>query len=169
MPKITIELCHFSVQRSQFNILPKEIDHLKVVIWACNNYLESFSSIILKPMVQIIENIQHWIAARWDVTIKDICYKPHENNREAVGWYNNYAVYIPSSSIVEAAGNAAKKEHIAKILSEQGLLFKRHSAKQATINYVSGIGAGKFYALDRYKLQLRTTGQNLSQPEADDD
>lgn len=153
----------------EFDILPKEIDPLKTVAWAYKNYLKSSDSSILHPRIQIIENIQSWIATRWDVTIKTLGTLQYDNNREAVGWYDNNTVYIPSSTIVEAAGSIAKKEFISKVFIEKGLLFERANSKQATINYVRGVGGGKFYALDRHKLQLRTTEQDPSQPEAEDD
>ena len=42
------------------------------------------------------------------------------NNREAVGWYDHDAVYLPTNRASEAAGGVLKEQRIAAVLDREG-------------------------------------------------
>jgi hypothetical protein len=69
--------------------------------------------------------------------------------RDAVAWYDNSAVYLPTERIREAAGGALKELLIAKALNERGLLAKRGSTTRLAVGYVPKVGYIQAYALSR--------------------
>jgi len=54
-----------------------------------------------------------YVAERFDVKIKNVNAGTGVNNREALGWYDDDTVYLPTSRIAEAAGGALKEQRIA--------------------------------------------------------
>lgn len=132
----------------EYGIMPKETEIDACIQWSWDKFISSSDALSLDPNEQIVQNLRHWVAERWDVTIKDLT-GTIRNNREAEAWYDENAVCIPSSRLVDAAGNIAKQAQIGKVLESKGLLHRRESEKQRTINYVPELGRGKFYALKR--------------------
>jgi hypothetical protein len=92
--------------------------------------------------------LETYIASRWDVSIKSTGIG-RDNNRDADGWYDDRAVYLPTSKIVTAAGGNLKQEDIARILDNAGLLIEREDEKRLAVKYVRGIGKVRCYALSR--------------------
>src|SRR5256885_14727283 len=104
-----------------FGLVPSETPVKDAVQWAWDRFRRSSDAAALDPDSQTISNIQRWVAERWDVTVRSVN-APHANNREAVGWYDETAVYIPTDRIREAAGNALKQTEIGALLHKRGLL-----------------------------------------------
>ena len=99
----------------QFGLLPlAENDLQEAVRWAWRHFRELPEAGVLDPATQIVPNIQRWIAEKWNVTVKSVgagnssltsaAALPGLNNREAVAWYDDTTIYIPSGRLVEAAG-----------------------------------------------------------------
>jgi hypothetical protein len=93
-----------------------------------------------------------------DVTIKpiepgvDAYGQPRTNNRDAAGWYDDDAVYLPTSLIREAAGGVLKETQIARFLDEKGYLGKRESQKRLAVRYVPKVGKCQCYALSKERF-----------------
>jgi hypothetical protein len=142
----------------EFGLLPQTTDVEGVVKWSWQQFDQSSDALALKPEQQIIVNLTTWVAQRWDVTIKpidpDIDTYGHvrTNNRDALGWYDDDAVYLPTNVIRQAAGGALKETQIARILDEKGYLAKRESAKRLAIRYVPKIGKSQCYALSKERF-----------------
>jgi hypothetical protein len=142
----------------EFGLLPQTTDVEGVVKWGWQQFDQSSDALALKPEQQIIVNLTTWVAQRWDVTIKPI--EPgidayghvRTNNRDALGWYDDEAVYLPTSLVREAAGGALKETQIARVLDERGYLAKRESAKRLAIRYVPKIGKSQCYALSKQRF-----------------
>ena len=138
-----------------FGLLPQTTDVEGVVKWGWQQFDQSSDALALKPEEQIIVNLTTWVAQRWDVTIKPI--EPgvdpyghiRTNNRDALGWYDDEAVYLPTNAIRQAAGGALKETQIARILDEKGYLAKRESAKRLAVRYVPRVGKSQCYALSK--------------------
>jgi hypothetical protein len=126
------------------------------VLWAWGRFLASSDAVALDPEAQAITGLRTWIATRWDVTVKsvdeavdriDAARRP--NNREALAWYDDAAVYLPTGSLAEAAGGALKEQHVAELLDRRGLLARRHDAKRRAVRWVPRVGRVDCYALRR--------------------
>jgi hypothetical protein len=118
------------------------------VNWAWAKFGASTDAQVLDPEEQIATALRLWIATRWDVTIKDTA-RGRDNNREAEGWYDEMAVYIPTASIAKAVGGSLKEENIARVLLNRGLIAKRPSDKRIAVRYVPKFGHVNCYALRR--------------------
>jgi Domain of unknown function (DUF927)/Toprim domain len=142
----------------EFGLLPQTTDVEGAVKWGWQQFDQSSDALALKPEQQIIVNLTTWIAQRWDVTIKpiepgvDAYGQPRTNNRDALGWYDEEAVYLPTKLIREAAGGALKETQIARLLNEKGYLAKRDSAKRLAVRYVPRVGKSQCYALSRERF-----------------
>jgi phage/plasmid primase-like uncharacterized protein len=142
----------------EFGLLPQTADVEGVVKWGWQQFDQSSDALALKPEQQIIVNLTTWVAQRWDVTIKPI--EPsvdayghvRTNNRDALGWYDQEAVYLPTTLIREAAGGALKETQIARVLDERGYLAKRDSAKRLAVRYVPKVGKSQCYALSKERF-----------------
>lgn len=114
----------------------------------------SSDALALDPPAQVVANLRNWIAERWGVTVKpndaniDCFGHARFNNREAVGWYDDDAVYLPTRRIREAAGSTLKEQEIARILDERALLAT-HERGRLTVRYVPKVGHVQCYALRR--------------------
>jgi hypothetical protein len=92
--------------------------------------------------------LRRYIAEHRDVTIKKTRLGPFEsrNNRDAVGWYDDRAVYIPVDRIADAAGGALSERAIGRMLERRKLLAG-HGEDRLTVRYVPKIGHVECYAL----------------------
>jgi phage/plasmid primase-like uncharacterized protein len=133
----------------EFGILPAEADIAGAVKWAWEEFCNSSDAQVLDPEEHAVGKIQQFINEGWDVTIK--CTKPdaNTNNREAVGWYDDDTVYLPTERLAEAAGRVANEQQIARMLDRRGYLSRRTDKKRIAIRYVPRIGRVACYALKR--------------------
>ncbi|MGE3405075.1 MAG: hypothetical protein AB7K63_20985, partial [Vicinamibacterales bacterium] len=108
----------------------------------------------LTPDEQAIASLRAWIAERWDVTIKSVdigaeSFDRKLNNREAVAWYDETAIYVPTQRLREAVGETVKAQHVVKALTDRNLLARRHDEKRAAVQWVPKVGKVQCYALRR--------------------
>ena len=96
-------------------------------------------ALALDPDRQAVINIRQYVAERWDVTIKTVKPQTGINNREAVGWYDDDTVYLPTNRIAEAAGGVLKEQRIAAVLDQVGYLSRRGGLTRIAIRYVPRI------------------------------
>lgn len=130
-----------------FGILPAATPVGAAVQWAWARFQSSSDALALKPDDQAVEHLRRWIAERWNVSIRDVT--AEGGNREAVAWYDDKAVYIPTNRIAEAAGGALKEQQIGKVLDERQLIERRQSAKRLAVKYIPRVGHVQAYALKR--------------------
>ena len=116
--------------------------------WAWAGFRSSSDAQALDPAEQAIGNIRTWIAERWNTSVHwlDADIRP---TRDAVGWWDDRAVYLTPDRLVEAAGGTLKENLIAKALGAAGMLAKTKDAEHLCISYVPRVGALKAYALSR--------------------
>ena len=142
----------------EFGLLPQTTDVEGAVKWGWQQFDQSSDALALKPEQQIIVSLTTWVAQRLDVTIKPIepgvnAYgQARTNNRDALGWYDNEVVYLPTNLIREASGGALKETQIARILDEKGYLAKRESARRLAVRYVPKVGKSQCYALSKERF-----------------
>jgi phage/plasmid primase-like uncharacterized protein len=129
-----------------FGLIP-QISVDDAVTWAWRRFQESPDATALDPETKAIEAIRAWIAERWNVTIKNVDAHSGINNREAVGWYDENAIYIPQHRLREAAGKSLEETKIASALKRKGMLQKWESDRLPYVRYVQKIGKVKAYAL----------------------
>ncbi len=137
-----------------FDLLPRAIDIEAPVQWAWERFQKSSDAEALAPDEQAIARLRAWIAERWDVTIKSVdigaeSFDRKLNNREALAWYDETAIYIPTQRLREAAGETLKTQHIVRALEDRDMLAHRHDAKRAAVRWVPRIGKIDCYALRR--------------------
>ena len=135
----------------EFGILPAGLDVPRAIRWAWGKFTNSTDALALDPEAQTTANLQTWVAERWGSTIHptDLGAQDRAPLRDAMGWYDTDAVYIPTGRIVEAAGGTLKEIEIGRALDKQGLIVKRHAADCLFVSYVPKIGKIKAYALSR--------------------
>lgn len=156
-----LALPHVAGQLAQdFDILPWSIDIEGPVRWAWERFQKSSDAEALAPDEQAIANLRSWIAERWDVTIKSVDtgadgFDRKLNNREAVAWYDETAIYLPAQRLREASGETLKAQHVVKVLVGRDLLDKRHDSKRAAVRWVPKIGRVDAYALKRSEFGRR--------------
>lgn len=144
--------------------MPWSLDLEGTVQWCWERFSRSSDADALTPDEQAIANIRAWIAERWDVTIKSAdagtdTFDRKLNNREAVAWYDQSAIYLPVGRIREASGETLKAQQIVKALIDRDLLAKRHNDKRASVRHVPGIGRIDAYALKRQEFGRRSAWQ----------
>jgi hypothetical protein len=124
----------------QLGILPQFVDVDAAIRWAWTGYSESTGAEALKPEDQADQKLRSWVASRYAVTIKSVKRGAREwgNNREAVGWYDKEAVYVPAERIVEACGGLLSERAIGHMLADRALLAKRRPDRP-TVGYVAGL------------------------------
>jgi Domain of unknown function (DUF927)/Toprim domain len=144
------------------DVIPRAADVRDAVLWAWNRFLESSEAVALDPVEQAVSNLPTWIAAWWDVTVKSVDTGWEDgrrpNNRETLGWYDPEAVYIPTSRLRQAAGDALTEREIAQALDSRGLLARRHDARRIAIRRVPRVGRIDAYALRRDEFGHITAG-----------
>jgi hypothetical protein len=128
-------------------VLPEHAAVRDAVEWAWDRFLRSSDSRVLDPEAQSVDNLRRYIAEKWDVSIKSIT--DDAGTKEAVGWYDDTAVYIPKDRIREATGGVLKELHIGGMLDRSGLLASRPEPDRFTVNWVPKVGRVKAYALRR--------------------
>lgn len=133
----------------QFQILPREADVIRAVEWAWERYSLSTDAEALDPERRAIANIQRWVAERWDVTIKNVEPNTGTNNREAVAWYDDKVLYLPTARIAEAAGNVLNTQTIAALLARKDYLARRTNSRRIAVGWIPKIGYVQAYALKR--------------------
>jgi hypothetical protein len=117
---------------------------------AWERFLQSSDAMSLDPALQAITKLKAYIAERWDTSIHSTdASEDRKPSRDAVGWYDDEAVYVSADRLREAAGGSLKAIEIAKALDAQGLIAKRHDARCNYVSYVPKIGHVKAYALSR--------------------
>jgi hypothetical protein len=139
----------------QFGLLPETLDVPSIMQWAWARFQASTDAEALDPEQLAITKLQTWISERWGSSIQPI--HPPEvpfageriPMRDAVGWYDDEAVYLPAERLREAAGGTLKEIEIAKALLARNLLAKRQGSDRYFVNYVPKIGKVKAYALSR--------------------
>lgn len=135
----------------RLGILPTEIDVARAVRWAWARFADSSDAVALNPEQQATTNLRAWIAERWGSSIHPTV--PEDTGRtpmrDALGWYDDEAVYIPTHRIVEAAGGSLKEIEIGRVLKAQDFIVKTHGADCFYVSYVPKIGKVKAYALSR--------------------
>lgn len=133
-------------------VLPQHAEVHKAVYWAWERFRQSRDSDVLSPEDHALAKLRQYIAERWGVTIKDVKdYSGYSGSREAVGWYDDDAVYIPKDRILEATGGVFKETHIGALLKRQNVLAK-HERDRFTWPHVPKIGGVKCYALKRSEV-----------------
>jgi hypothetical protein len=130
-------------------LLPPTTGVGEAIGWAWQRFRHSSDATALDPETQVIDAIRTWVSERWNVTIKDVNAESGINNREAVAWYDQGAVYLPKSRLREAAGNSLRESQIASILDRRGLLAKRTEADRLYVRFVPKVGRIVSYALRR--------------------
>lgn len=116
--------------------------------WAWAGFKASSDAQALDPAEQAIGNVRQWIAERWNTSVHwlDAEVRP---TRDALGWWDDRAVYLTPDRLVEAAGGTLKENLIAKALGAAGMLAKTKDAEHLCISFVPKVGRLKAYALSR--------------------
>ncbi len=145
-----------------FDLLPWSIDLEAPVRWAWERFQKSSDAEALAPDEQAIASLRAWIAERWDVTIKSVDtgtdgFDRKLNNREAVAWYDDTAIYMPVQRLREASGETLKAQQVVKALVDRNLLDKRQDGRRAAVRWVPKIGRVDAYALKRSEFGRRQT------------
>jgi Domain of unknown function (DUF927)/Toprim domain len=160
---ICLALPYVAGQLAQdFGLLPWSIDLEAPVRWAWERFQKSSDAEALTPDEHAIASLRAWIAERWDVTIKSVDtgadgYDRKLNNREAVAWYDDAAIYMPVQRLREASGETLKAQQVVKALVDRRLLADRHSGKRAAVRWVPKIGRVDAYALKRSEFGRQST------------
>lgn len=156
-----------------FDLLPWSLDLEGTIQWSWERFTRSSDAEALAPDEQAVANIRAWIAERWDVTIKSVDtgadgFDRKLNNREAVAWYDQTAIYLPVQRIREASGETLKAQQIVKALTDRDLLAKRHNSKRASVRHVPEVGRIDAYALKRQEFGRRSAWQSSELGSEDD-
>jgi Domain of unknown function (DUF927) len=140
-----------------FSVLPKTADIKGAVQWAWNGFTGSSGAGALEPEKQAEANLRRHVAEHRDITIKktELGVLDAHNNRDAIGWYDDKAVYIPVDRIADAAGGVLSERAIGRMLAERQLLA-RHKKNRLTVDYVPKIGFVPSYALKLAEFSPRT-------------
>lgn len=153
-----------------FDLLPWSIDIEAAIHWAWQRFEKSSDAEALAPDEQAIASLRAWIAERWDVTIKSVdigieSFDRKLNNREAVAWYDDRAIYIPIQRLREATGKTLKTQQIVKALADRNLLSERRDPKRIMVRWVPKIGRVDAYALKRAEFGRRSASAEGSSEE----
>jgi hypothetical protein len=132
-----------------FDIVPKELDIGTATDWAWSQFEGSREAEALDSEQRAIDNIRLWSAERWDSSIKRIEPLSRFNGRDAVAWYDNTTIYVPTARIAEAAGNVLNAQALGILLDKQKLLATRRDERRIALQWVPGVGPVQAYALKR--------------------
>jgi hypothetical protein len=133
----------------EFGVFPSEAKVSGAIRWAWERFCSSSDALALDPDGQALVNIRQYIAERWNVTVKDVKLETGINNREAVGWYDDDTLYLPTNRVAEAAGGVLKEQRIAAVLDQGGYLSRRGGLTRIAIRWVPQVGHVDCYALRR--------------------
>jgi hypothetical protein len=128
-------------------LFPDTADVDETVRWAWDRFKQSSDAVALDPEEQAISAIRAYIAERWGASIQRV--DDEQRPRDAVGWYDDTTVYLPTARLREAADGTLKESEVAKALAAKGLLTKTKDNKRRYVEYVPKIGHVKAYALRR--------------------
>lgn len=70
-------------------------------------------------------------------------------SRDALGWYDEHAIYVPTERMAEAIGRVMGTLSFVRWLDRKDLLLRRGNSDRLAIRNVPGIGKVDSYALDR--------------------
>jgi hypothetical protein len=132
----------------EFALVPPAVDVTQVVSWAWKRFGQSSDARALDPAEAAIASLRTWIAERWGSSIRPTG-GDEKTFRDAIGWYDAEAVYLPTARLREAAGGSLKEAEIARALDGRGLLAKTKDADHRFVNYVPKVGRIQAYALSR--------------------
>lgn len=132
-----------------FGLIPQAALVQEAVSWAWERFCASPDATALDPDEQALAAVRGWVAERWDVTIKSVDGDRGINNREAVAWYDDTAIYIPKGRLREAAGGTLRESQVASIIARRGLLEKRPEPDRLYVRSVPKVGKVQAYALSR--------------------
>ena len=140
----------------QFGLLPAGMDIDGAIRWAWARFQKSTDAVALDPETQAVTNLRSWVAERWgsDIQPTDPEEGTRATNRNALGWYDDEAVYIPAHRIVEAAGGTLKEIEIGRALEAQKLIAKTKDQDCFFVAYVPRVGKVKAYALRRDEFRM---------------
>ena len=129
-------------------ILPSKIQIARAVEWAWSGFAASSGAAALVPEDLAEANLRRFVAERRTITIKNLDPQPDDpvNNRDAVGWFDSKAVYIPVGRIAEACGGVLSERAMGRMLDERNLLA-RHKKGRLIVEYVPRVGYVPSYAL----------------------
>jgi hypothetical protein len=132
----------------QFEVIPVEADIAGAVRGAWGQFISSSDALALDPEEQAIANIQRFVKQAWDVTIRDTtgCALI---NREAEGWYDTDAVYLPKETLTKAVRGLLSEAQVARLLDRRDYLAKRGDRNRIATRYVPKVGHIDCYALKR--------------------
>ena len=131
-----------------FELLPPGPAVNEAVMWAWTGFAKSSDAVALDPAEQAIGNIRTWIAERWRTSLHGI-HAEEKPTRDAVGWWDDEAVYLTPDRLVEAAGGTLKEIVVAKALNEAKMLAKTKGERHLSVSWVPSLGPMKAYALSR--------------------
>jgi hypothetical protein len=142
----------------ELGVLPQAVDVNRAVALAWDDFGASLGAGALDPEEQAEANLRRHVAEHRDITLKKT--EPEKddahNNRDAIGWYDGSAIYIPVDRIVEAAGGMLSERAVGRMLSRRKLIA-RHRKGRLTVNYVPKIGYVPCYALKLSEFNPRKT------------
>jgi hypothetical protein len=149
----------------RFGLLDETVPVAKAVTWAWDQSTQSANSRVLSAHDQAIANLRRGVLERLNVTIKRISpayYHSRDlqqpvNNREAMGWYDDDAVYLPIERAREAAGSGISERALTQLFTSRDLLAKRHDRRRVHIRSVPGVGKIDVYALKRSEFAPGST------------
>ena len=118
------------------------------VEWAWDGFLRSSDAAALDPAEQAAGNLREFVARHWDVGIRPLSGARGGAAKEASGWYDDDAVYLPPKVLLEAIGDVIKERAVGKFLSKRGLLARR-DPDHYTVRHVPTLGKVRAYALKR--------------------
>jgi hypothetical protein len=121
----------------------------EVVAWAWRRYAGSDGAMALDPAEQAINALRAYIAERWNVTIKSTDDETGVNNREAIGWYDKTAVYLPTARLRDASNGQVREQWLASLLKDRKLLARQGdpATGRIAVKYIPKIGYVQAYAL----------------------
>jgi len=132
----------------KFGFLPESADIAAAVNWGWERYASSLEARALNPASQALGNLRRWIAEHWDVAIKHID-TPYKTSRDAIGWYDDKAIYIPITRVGEAIEGVLSVTAFARLLRKTGLLQDWTDDRRVAIRQVPNIGKVDVYALKK--------------------
>jgi hypothetical protein len=131
----------------QFGVLPENADIASAIKWGWERFVRAPGALALTPEARALSNLRRWIAELWDAALKRIDAEYH-NARDAAGWYDADAIYIPTDRMLEAIGGVMSvRPFVNRVLEQQDLLLRRRDEHRAAIRMVPKIGKVDVYCL----------------------
>jgi hypothetical protein len=136
----------------EYGFLPKSTDVQAAVKWGWGRFIGSTEALALDPYAQALANLRRWIAEHWDVALKKT-ELPYKTSRDAVGWHDDDAIYIPTDRMLAAIGGVMSVRPFVRRLDEQKLLLRTTSDQRLVIRNVPKVGKVDVYCLDRKEFR----------------